>query len=144
MSVNMQKYILKLSLYSLFFLLACGDNTAITPIITVPINKIIDLNNLPYQRLQFDNGYVYETGGLRGLLIYRKNATTYYVYDRACTYNLQNSCEKIEVDGSGFFLFDACCKSKFDWEGQPTAGVARTNLVRYQTSLSGSLLYINN
>jgi hypothetical protein len=140
----MQKNISKIILYTLFFLFGCGDSSQVTPLIDIPINKVIDLHNLPYQRLQFDNGYVYETGGLRGLIIYRKNATTYYVYDRACTYNLQNSCEKVEVDGSGFFMFDPCCKSQFDWEGQPNSGVARANLVRYRTSLSGSLLYINN
>lgn len=140
----MRKNIAKIILYTLLFLFGCGDSSQVTPLIDIPINKIIDLNNLPYQRLQFDNGYVYETGGLRGLIIYRKNATTYYVYDRACTYNLQNSCEKVEVDGSGFFMFDPCCKSQFDWEGQPNSGVARANLVRYRTSLSGSLLYINN
>ena len=128
----------------LSFLCACGDSSQFTPVINTPINLIIDLNNLPYQNLQFNNGWVYANGGLRGLIIYRKNATTYYAYDRACSYNIQNSCEKVEVDGSSFFLFDPCCKSRFDWEGQPMSGVARANLVRYQTSLSGSLLYINN
>jgi hypothetical protein len=128
----------------LFLWTSCGDSEQITPIIDIPINKIIDLNSLSYQRLKFNNGFVYETGGLRGLIIYRKDATTYYVYDRACTYRINNSCEVIEADGSGFFLTDPCCGSRFDWEGQPTSGVARANLVRYRTSLSGSLLYINN
>jgi hypothetical protein len=130
--------------FSFFSLFSCGDSTQLTPVLNVPISLIIDLNNLPYQRLQFDNGWIYINGGLRGLIIYRKNSTNYYAYDRACSYNVQNSCEKVEVDGSGFFLFDPCCKSRFDWEGQPMSGVARANLVRYRTSLSGSLLYINN
>ena len=127
-----------------FVVLGCDTTDQTTPISTVAINKILDLHNLPYQRLQFDNGYVYETGGIRGLLIYRKNVSTYYVYDRACPYRLQNSCETIAVDGSGFFVADPCCNSQFDWEGQPQAGVARTNLIRYRSSLSGSLLYITN
>lgn len=142
--MKMSKKLILYCLIMLFGWVSCGDSEQITPVIDIPINKIIDLNSLVYQRLQFNGGFVYENGGLRGLIIYRKNATTYYAFDRACTYRINNTCEKIEVDGSTFFLFDPCCQSRFDWEGQPTSGVARANLVRYRTSLSGSVLYVNN
>jgi hypothetical protein len=126
------------------YLCSCGDNSPASSIPYVTINKVIDLNNLPYQRLQFDNGYVYENGGYRGLIIYRKSAGNYYVYERACTYAPLKNCEVVEADVSGFFLKDDCCKSQFDWEGRPLSGVARFDLLRYRTSLSGSLLYITN
>jgi hypothetical protein len=125
-------------------LAGCGNEVPLTAMPYVPINKVIDLNNLPYQKLQFDGGFVYETGGHRGLLIYRKSASLYYVYERACTNNPQNACEVVRADGSGFFLQDDCCQSRFDWEGRPIAGVARFDLLRYRSSLSGSLLFINN
>jgi hypothetical protein len=142
--MKISKKLIVYCLALLFWTTSCGDSEQITPVIDIPINKIIDLNSLAYQRLKFNGGFVYETGGLRGLIIYRKDATTYYAFDRACTYRINNTCEKIEVDGSTFFLFDPCCQSRFDWEGQPTSGVARANLVRYRTSLSGSVLYVNN
>lgn len=108
------------------------------------VNKIIDLNNLAYQRLKFDGGFVYEEGGVRGIIIYRKNANMYYAFERNCPYRPYDACAQVQVDISGFFMLDECCKSYFDFEGNPTSGPAFSPMLRYRTSLAGSILTITN
>ncbi len=125
-------------------LLTACDNTQPSIYPEVPVNIVLDLNNLPYQRLQFDGGYVYLNGGIRGIILYRKNAGTYYAFDRACSFRPTNSCEQVEAHSTNLYLEDKCCQSKFDWEGVPTSGKASQPLLRYRVGLSGSLLYINN
>ena len=125
-------------------LTACKDE--ILPEAPMPyavINKVIDLNNFNYLRLKFDRGYVYEEGGVKGLIIYRKSASQYLVFERNCTFEVEKGC-RVEVDATGFFIKDPCCNSQFDLDGQPTSGRAAFPLVQYRAALSGSYLYINN
>lgn len=110
----------------------------------VRIEKLIDLNNLSYQALKFDRGFVYENGGVRGLIIYRKSAATYVVFERTCSYQPSQACAKVDVDPSGFFMIDKCCNSQFDLDGNPISGVAIRRLLTYPNLLNGSLLTISN
>jgi hypothetical protein len=124
--------------------IAC-DNTPIPdPIPFRFVNKTIDLNNLSYQKLKFDGGYVYEEGGVRGIIIYRKNALTYYAFERNCPYRPFDDCARVEVDGSALFMLDPCCKSQFDFEGRPMGGAAFSPMLRYRTNVAGSILTISN
>lgn len=131
-------------LCALLCLLACSTPLELEPYPFAFVNKLIDLNNLSYQGLRLDRGFVYEDGGIRGLIIYRRSANSYLVFDRACAHRPSNECERVAVDASGLFMQCACCRSVFDFEGQPTAGPAPRPLLRYRTALSGSLLSISN
>ncbi len=128
----------------LLLLAACGPQPIADPIPYVPVNVLIDLNNLRYQPLRFDRGFVYENGGVRGLILYRRAASTYIAFERACTYHPTNACGRVDVDASGFFMRCPCCGSIFDFDGNPTGPPAFVPLVRYRTSLSGSLLSVTN
>lgn len=123
---------------------ACENENIGEPMPYVQIYKVLDLNNLSYFKLKNDRGWVYEDGGVRGLIIYRQSSSSYLVFERACTHKPINSCAKVEVDGSGFFMQDLCCKSQFDFNGNVIGGIAPRPLVQYRSSLSGSLLYISN
>lgn len=128
----------------LFGMFACDSTPTPDPIPFKIVNKLIDLNNLRYQRLKFDGGFVYEDGGVRGMIIYRRNASSYLVFERNCPFRPMDACANISVDGSGFFMQDSCCKSIFDFEGSPTSGPAFSPMLRYRAALSGSLLSITN
>ncbi len=123
---------------------ACDSTPTPEPIPYRFVNKVIDLNNLAYQRLKFDGGFVYEEGGVRGIIIYRKNANTYHAFERNCPYRPYDACAQVKVDASGFFMLDECCQSYFDFEGKPTSGPAFSPMLRYRTSVAGSILTITN
>lgn len=125
-------------------LLGCERQQVTDPVPYVFVQKLIDLNNTSYQPLRFDRGFVYETGGVRGLIIYRRAANAFIAFDRVCTHHPSNSCGVVEVEPTGFFMRCPCCRSAFDFEGNPINGPANFPMVRYRTSLSGSLLSINN
>jgi Rieske Fe-S protein len=125
-------------------LIGCEKQQVTDPVPYVFVQKLIDLNNTAYQALQFDRGFVYETGGVRGLIIYRRSLNVFIAFDRVCTYHPSNPCGVVEVESVGFFMRCPCCRSAFDFEGNPINGPANFPLVRYRTSLNGSLLSINN
>lgn len=125
-------------------IIACDNTPIADPIPFKIVNKLIDLNNFRYQRLKFDRGFVYEDGGSRGMIIYRQNASSYLVFERHCPYRTSDACGQVNIDGSGLFMRDSCCTSVFDFEGRPVSGPAFSPMLRYRTSLSGSLLSINN
>ncbi|MCU0451963.1 MAG: hypothetical protein MUC97_19305 [Bernardetiaceae bacterium] len=128
----------------LLLLLACQNQPLAEPIPFVPVNLTLDLNNLRYQALRFDRGFVYESGGVRGLILLRRSANQYLAFERACTYHPRNACGQVSVDVSGFFMSCPCCRSTFDLDGNPTGAPAFTPLGRYRTALSGSLLSVTN
>jgi hypothetical protein len=132
------------SLLILNVLLACDNTPVPEPIPFKIVNKLIDLNNFRYQRLKFDGGFVYEEGGSRGMIIYRRNASSYTVFERHCPYRPADVCGQVNVDGSSFFMRDSCCNSVFNFEGSPISGPAFSQMLRYRSSLSGSLLTISN
>jgi hypothetical protein len=108
----------------------------------VYVYKEINLFNQQYNDLRFDRGFVYEPGGLRGLIIYRENATTYRAFERACPHEPTHPDEIVNVDDSGFFMHDSRCGSAFDFFGTPTHGPARRPMRKYFTSLEGHMLFI--
>ncbi|TAH17534.1 MAG: hypothetical protein EAZ08_13485 [Cytophagales bacterium] len=135
---------LMFALFILLFVFACDNTPVPDPIPFKIVNKLIDLNNLRYQRLKFDGGFAYEDGGVRGLIIYRRNATSYLAFERNCPFRPMDACAHLKVDDSGFFMKDSCCNSVFDFEGSPISGPAFSPVLRYRVSLTGSLLSITN
>lgn len=130
-----------------FFLLglgACAENNVTPNIPDVLVNEQLNLTNIQYNRLRQDNGYVYISGGVRGIVIIRKSATQYVAIERNCSYDPQSSCATVEMDPSGFFLVDPCCNSQFDLFGQVLRGPATYRLRQYATATSGNFLYITN
>ena len=123
---------------------ACESDNWRDPIPYVAVDTVINLNNQQYQALRLDRGFVEILGGYRGIIIYRENATDYRAFEKASPHRVDEACAEVFVDLSGLFLREGCDNSIYDFEGNPSGGVAQFPLRRYNTQLDGNLLYIFN
>jgi len=134
----------KKRLLLLLFLISCSPDLVDDPIPFLPFPDInIVLPN--YAALSSDGGYILiNDGGVRGIILYRKNASTYLAFERNCSYKPNDACATVEVHSSTLFMNDTCCGSSFSFEGIPTGGPAWRPLQQYRISLSGSSLTITD
>lgn len=130
----------------MFLLLACEPEMVDDPIPYQPFSTItINLNLPEYTSLRTDGGFQYlNDGGVRGIILYRKNSTTYLAFERNCSFQPNDACATVEVHSSTLYMMDACCGSTFDFSGLPTGGPAWRPLRQYQTFLTGSQLTITD
>jgi nitrite reductase/ring-hydroxylating ferredoxin subunit len=112
------------------------------PFIPFP-DEVISLNLPEYAALKLDGGVYLSDAGVRGIIVYRKNATTYLAYERNCSYHPNDACATVDVHASNLFMIDSCCGSSFDFDdGQPTGGPAWRPLRRYRSFVDGAQLTI--
>jgi hypothetical protein len=126
---------------------SCSTGPTDDPIPVIPFADFtINLSFPEYQSLAVNGGTKGVNAiGVRGVLIYRKDASTYVAFERNCTYHPNDACATVNVHASGLYLTDPCCNSTFSFpDGMPTGGVAWRQLRRYRTSLSGTTLTIIN
>ncbi|MCI0750345.1 MAG: hypothetical protein L0Y35_00750 [Flammeovirgaceae bacterium] len=129
---------------------SCSTDPAIEPIPIVPFSDIqIDLNLPKYVALKSDGGVYFddpdfELAGVKGIILYRKNATTYYAFERNCPFLPYDACSTVDVHSSLIYMQDVCCGSIFNFEGQPTGGPAISPMRKYATSLNGTQLTITD
>ncbi len=140
----MKSVTLSFLLFSLIFFSSCEPDLSDDPIPYVQFTDII-INLANYPSLQFDGGYEYFGGGVRGIILYRKNASTYIAYERNSSFHPNEACATVDVDISGQFIIDPCSNSTFSLStGQPTSGLAITPLRRYVVQLSSFNLTITD
>ena len=126
-------------LYTLLFmtaLMSCEPNEDLAPIDTVPVREEVFINTpqaLPLENFPF---YIYIQGGLRGIIVHKTGPQQYIAMERTCTLNPNKDCQFIEVDQSGLFMTDTCCKSRWDMQGNVIQGPAFRPLGRYGTIFS--------
>ena len=124
---------------------ACNDDRPESQIPFAIVNRTINLTNQQYLSLQLVGGStVINDEGVRGIIIYRQDQNTYKAFERTCSYEPLNSCARVEVDSSGFFMIDPCCTSSFDFNGFPTGGPATLPLREYFTIIEGNFLTISS
>jgi hypothetical protein len=102
--------------------------------------------NLPeYQNLRTKGYMEINSIGLRGVILYRVDQSTYHTYERNCSYHPNDACATVNIHTSGLYMTDPCCNSTFDFAaGNPTGGVAWRPLRQYQTSFSGTQITISD
>lgn len=126
--------------------IGCSDEFADgeIPPATFP-DIVINLDLPQYNDLSIDGGYVLLSQGVRGIILYRVNASNYNAFERNCSYEPFEACATVEVHSSGLFLTDPCCGSSFSvTDGFPTGGPARQPLRRYSIQQSGRILTITD
>ncbi len=131
-----------------FFLFFISCNESKNPIPVVPVDFYIHIDSDPsFYNLQTIGGYVYVTGGVSGILIYRSSTDEFKAYERACPYD--PDCGKIYVDEGSLNAVDStCCKSEFSLllDGAVSKGPAQFPLRQYQCiyDQNNQILHIKN
>jgi len=111
---------------------------------SVPINITINVLTPEFFDLQVPSGWVYYTGGSRGLIIYRKTETEFVVLERHSSYMPEDGCAVVVKD-DGVIIEDPCSDS--EWlimDGTIVNGPAAMPLRTYSNSYQEPYLYINN
>jgi nitrite reductase/ring-hydroxylating ferredoxin subunit len=115
----------------------------------IPVTQFSDVAinlTLPeYVSLNTNGGWKYISKGVRGIIIYRLSNSTYYAFERNCSYHPNDACATVNVHASNLYMVDPCCNSNFDFtQGEPTAGPAWRPLNQYETILNGTTLTITD
>ncbi len=109
------------------------------------VNLRLNISSTEYVELNSPGGWVYLTGGYRGILVYRISSDEFVAYDRGCPYDPYEDCARIEMEEGGLTTIDKCCGSRFlIIDGSVLDGPAQAPLKRYRTSFDGDFLYITN
>lgn len=126
---------------------SCEPEMTDDPIPFVAFSDLVINLGLPeFNSLRVDGGYK-EFGriGVRGVIVYRVNSTTYRAYEKNCSFHPNAAGSTVNVHSSLLFLEDSSCGSTFNFsEGQPTGGPAWRPLRQYRTELVASTLTITS
>jgi len=105
----------------------------------VAVNFTIFLSDPEFATLQTIGNYVFVTGGVSGIVIYRYSQDEFTAFDRCCTYKPSDRCAILPDSTNSLFLNCPCCGSKFSFiYGAVQAGPAERALTLYETSYDGS------
>jgi hypothetical protein len=132
------------------FLLAvsaqCGKDDTDDAIPYTPFDPIVININLPqYFALQSDGASLaMSQGGVRGIIVYRKNSTDYRAFERNCSYQPNSACATVDIHSTTLYMFDACCNSSFNFDGDPQGGPAWRPLRQYRVDQIGSQITITD
>jgi len=114
---------------------------------TIP-NVYVDIYLYSYDpnfiSLNAVGGWVYITGGVKGLIIYRRSQNEFMAYERNSPYEPSQGCA-VTVDQSNVLIDDKCSASQFlITDGSVTKGPATLPLKQYKTTWDGSVIHIFN
>jgi len=142
----MRKSVVCIFLALLGFITGCSPDLSDDPIPPATFPDIfIDLNLPAYTDLKTDKGFKYINGGVKGIILYRFNSTTYFAFERNCSYQPNEACATVNVHASGLYMIDPCCSSTFEFpDGDPMDGPAWRSLRKYRTTLDGFTLTITS
>ncbi len=111
----------------------------------VYVDFTIAVSNPQFVNLNAVGGWVYVTGGSKGIIVYRKSNDEFGAYDRHCPYLPENACSQLNVSASGTTAIDTCCGSEFLLvDGSVLKQPSSYPMLRYQTFFDGNLLHIFN
>ena len=83
--------------------------------------------------------------GYRGVLVYNNGFGQFLAYERACTFDTENTTAIVAVDASGLIAVCPVCKSKYILTtGYPFEGPAKNPLLPYPTNYDGNQVYVHN
>tara|TARA_B110001452_G_scaffold258073_1_gene252895 strand:- start:884 stop:1321 length:438 start_codon:yes stop_codon:yes gene_type:complete len=132
-------------LFFIFILNSCEKNQNIVPYVYV--NQYINISLPTYSNLNSIGGWVYISGGSKGIIIYRQSYDQFSTYDRQCTYNSDQGCGKVTLDSTNTHLECDCDASQYQlFDGLVIQGPANYSLKNYQSSfnVSSNQLHIYN
>lgn len=105
----------------------------------------VSLNDPQFIDLQAVGGWVYVTGGVRGIVIYRKNTDEFLAYERNCPYRPGDDCARCYVMNDNVTVKDDCCGSLFSiMNGSILGGQATRPLKQYKAEFLSPNIRITN
>lgn len=124
----------------ILFCNACREDDSINRVPNVPVDITLSLNLPQWQAINSPGGWVYVTGGSRGIIIYRLSQDDFMAMDRHCPYEPQEF-DRVDVLENNIIAEDSLnCGSKFVLtDGSVTQGPAVFPLTTYQTTFNGTI-----
>lgn len=132
-------------LFIFLFFLGCESDDQNNLLPYVLVNETINLSNPEFIDLQVPGGSAYAKGGIKGIVIYNLNGSSYKAYERSCPQIAPSPCSQMTIEKS-LKMKCPCDQSEFNiLNGTPLTPninyVAREYKV---TIISSSLLKITN
>ncbi|PLW94335.1 MAG: hypothetical protein C0592_02985 [Marinilabiliales bacterium] len=135
------KYFTAAIIILIFFVSACKKDEHKMPY--VPVDIYIDVNSAIYNDINAVGGYMYLTGGYKGIIIYRAAYDQFVAIERACPYHPTTDCERLVVEPSGLTIADSTCGSRFlILDGSIVNGPSTKPALVYSTYYDGHYLHI--
>ncbi len=111
----------------------------------VYVDFYITVSNPQFIKLSAVGGWVYVTGGSKGIIIYRKSNDEFQAYDRHCPYLPQGSCGLLSVSAATTTAIDSCCGSEFLLvDGSVLKQPSSYPMLRYQSIFDGNQIHVFN
>ncbi len=129
-------------IFVLIFLASCDKEEEKSEIPYIYVNFVLYPNTLDFIP---EGGYVYASGGYKGLIIYRPFSDQFLVFERACPYDPLEDDAVVEVETNGVIAVDSVCGSRFLLtDGSPIEGPAKRTLKQYRSRYDGYSLQVSN
>ncbi|MCR4680017.1 MAG: hypothetical protein K5636_00185 [Bacteroidales bacterium] len=130
-------------LIGLLPLLVCCDFYNHPTIPNAKVDFYIYPNDVMYYQLNTYGGYIYLTGGVNGIIVYRLDEWNFNAFDRACSYDWKEQESWLFVAPDGLRLIDSLCGSTFNiLDGNVLGGPAKYPARRYNTHFDGMRLRV--
>ncbi len=126
-------------MFGLFtFIFSCKKSTN-HPIPSIPFDITINTSLPSYNSLQGVGGWAYVSGGVQGIVVYRKSTDEFVAFDRKSPIVSSECKQPLTTNPDNFLhLDDSCTKAKFSlFDGSPISG-SEFGLRQYQTQWNGS------
>ncbi len=147
--ILMNRFRILLTLTSLLIMTAlnCKKSENMT-FPNVKVEEYVFLNSPSNFNLTTPGGWIYHTGGYKGLIVYRRSinnpSSDFGAYDRACPEHYSKNCATMHINPDGIYAECDCNGEKYLLlNGSPAEG-SRYSLIQYQVSFDGQVLSIFN
>lgn len=117
---------------------SCRDDDENERVPRIQTDITLNLNLPEYNILLNPGGWLYLTGGSRGIIVYRVNNDEFSAFDRHCTFNVPEACRVFVDEDSGLIARDTlCCGSTFEIiTGNVVEGPAQFQLQSFRTQFN--------
>jgi hypothetical protein len=111
----------------------------------VYVNFTVDVTSGQYSDLQLIGGWVYVTGGYRGIVLYRNSMDEIVALDRTSTYKPESQGNQVIVEQGSPIAADTISGMRyFLMDGSVIEGPVNVPLKRYGTNFNGIVLHVYN
>lgn len=140
---NMKPLALIFVFFAVFILHSCVKDS-VHPVPTVPVDFLISVDSPQFVELNSVHGWASFSGGVSGIIIFRRSIDEFAAFDQACPHHPFDRCGRItRVDSP--IASCGCCNSNFLlFDGSVISGPSRFPLKQYRTSFQHPWLRVTS